>query len=147
MKYRQSFSSEVSLSCGLPQGTKLGPILFIVLVNDLQFPDPLHFSWKYVDDLSVIASPRSSMQCAVDRVVEWSSQNSMILNTKKSCYLRFSLSRSDADENAFPRPVIDGTPFTLSSEAKVLGVRLSNDLRWDAHVRHKNLLEPLSRIC
>ena len=101
----------------------------------------MHSYWKYVDDLSVISSPTSSasaMQLAVDKVVGWSARNSMVLNTTKSCYIRFSFSRSDTAiaERQFPVPVVETTPLACTSQAKVLGVYLSSDLRWDAHVQH-----------
>ena len=40
------------LSCGVPQGTKFGPIVFIALINDA-FENSITHSFKYVNDLSL----------------------------------------------------------------------------------------------
>ena len=40
-----------AITCGVPQGTKVGPVVFLAMVNDVASAAP--FKWKYVDDITV----------------------------------------------------------------------------------------------
>jgi hypothetical protein len=76
-----------TISAGVPQGTKLGPLFFLVMVNDLKIQLPLY---KYVDDCAlpevVIVDKSESLipQHEVDNVNQWSTTSNMKLNVKKT---------------------------------------------------------------
>ena len=78
---------------GFPQGTKLGPWLFLVLINDL-YVDDLANVWKYVDHTTAsevfAKGNRSCAQDIADKVAEWSRQNRVKLNSEKCKELRIS---------------------------------------------------------
>ena len=70
---------------GVPQGTKLGPWLFLLMINDLH-PSEAQ-AWKYVDDTTlaevVPKSGNSSIQCSVTEVEQWSISNKLHLHADK----------------------------------------------------------------
>ena len=82
---------EYKALCGaLPQGTKLGPIGFQVVINDAvqDLGDKIK-CWKYVDDLT-LAENRSfpqtcGMQVFFDEFNEWTNNNKLSLNPSKKC--------------------------------------------------------------
>ena len=130
----ESYSSWKTVNGGLPQGTKLGPILFAVLIN------PLLKDWsgriKYVDDTTVMEIiPRCSpslLPIVVDEITEFSSARGMELNHKKCkemliLFLEYSTSTIN--------PIyVSGIPVEVVPSFKLLGLTLSCNLSWSSHV-------------
>ena len=70
-----------------PKAPKLGPWLFLVMINDLKLPDESFFKWKRVDDTPIseviLPSQSSHLQLTVDHVNNWSRDNLFQLNPSK----------------------------------------------------------------
>ena len=124
------------MHAGVPQGTKLGPILFLLMINDLATETPLLSShWKYVDDLTISevipSGGTSSLQKDLDVIAQWSSRNNMNLNPKKCKELVISSLRTRPDLGPL---CVNERPLERVSSHKVLGVTISDTLRWNEHV-------------
>ena len=81
-----SYSYSSSVQSGVPQGSVLGPLFFIIYINDL--PNIIHNSriLTYADDTKIISDVRSvndtiNLQNDLNRIVEWSKDNNMKLNS------------------------------------------------------------------
>ena len=135
VKLGETVSDWMSINAGVLQGTKLGPILFLVMVNDLIPPNSDY--WKYVDDMSIseVISRNgvSNMQSELDHISSWATDWNiyMKLNTKKWKELRISFLRNEPN---FSQPDINGASIDTVNSAKVLGVSLQNVLKWKSHV-------------
>jgi hypothetical protein len=118
---------------GVPQGTKLGLWLFLLMINDLRVPNVP--TWKYVDDTSVAETVQkgtlSDAQAAVTSVEAWSHENHMHLHPGKCKELIVDFSR---DKQIFDPITIDGESIPVVSKAKVLGLTISNNLLWNNHI-------------
>ena len=131
-----SFRSDWAfINGGVPQGTKLGPILFLVVINDLELKSPLSYHWKYVDDISISecipAQGCSSLQSDLDEIQQCASRNDMMLNGKKCKEMNVNFLR----QSLVITPLsIDGQSLDQVLSFKVLGVTLNHRLKWDAHV-------------
>ena len=137
VKLGKSLSEWVTANAGVPQGTKLGPILFLVMINDLVLPTCYY--WKYVDDLTQVTASEviakygnSTIQSDLDYISSWSSPNYMKLSAKKCkellrvCFFR--------DTAVFEPLTIDGIPIDVVDCHKVLGTILNSSLKWTDHV-------------
>ena len=132
VKLGSVFSSWVTLNGGIPQGSWLGPILFIVFVNDLLDGVPCI---KYMDDTTVyehIGRDRfSGLQSTLDLAVDWTNVNHMVINTSKSVEMLVSCKRIKS--NFDPLSINDNLIDNVSS-FKLLGVNICNDLSWQVQV-------------
>ena len=88
------YSEWGSVPSGVPQGTKLGPWLFILMIQDFDIDSP--YLWKFVDDTTASELlPKGSVSKAqniVDRVIQWSDENRVQLHPDKCKELRITLS-------------------------------------------------------
>ena len=78
------------LSIGVPQGTILGPTLFILYFNDFSnYIDPT-LCIRYADDTSLVAwganiiEVQSKLQLGTDKALEWLNKNRLLVNNDKS---------------------------------------------------------------
>ena len=129
----QCFSEWGQVPAGVPQGTKLGPWLFLLMINDLSIPNVL--TWKYVDDTTfeeiVPRGASSEIQKAADKVVDWSKDQRMHLNEDKCKEIRIGFKKN---KHFFDPVLINGKDLSVDENAKILGVTISNDLKWNSHV-------------
>ena len=128
----KNFSTWRSVNGGVPQGTKLGPVLFIVMINDLQTSCQ---TLKYVDDTTIVQighDVRSNgLQAAADQAANWSRQNGMSLNPEKTKELYINFSRGDTNA---PPLEMDSKKIKRVVRTKLLGVTINNTLTWNEHV-------------
>ena len=117
----------------VPQGTKLGPWLFLIMINDLAINNAS--IWKYVDDTTASEVIRkgqvSNAQTIADEVAEWSNRNRVKLNIDKCKELRILFASISCE---FPPVAIGGEHIKVVSDAKLLGLTISSDLTWNAHI-------------
>ena len=127
------YSDWGSVPSGVPQGTKLGPWLFALMINDLKHGAPSF--WKFVDDSTASEIvPKGSVshaQSIADDVNDWSKKNRVQLHPDKCKELRISFTKQTPN---FDPLVINNNEVDVVKSAKLLGVTISNDLTWNIHI-------------
>ena len=134
VKYKDTYSEWVPLSGGLPQGTILGPIAFLGMIDDAVC-DTKTKVWKYVDDLTLGESKgyysRSSIQPTLDDLHDWSASNQFMLNPAKCHVMQVYFGKKE-------HPAIDlhiaDHHLKVVEKVKLLDVTIQCDFKWDSQV-------------
>ena len=133
-------SKSQTISCGVPQGSILGPLLFLIYINDL--PGCLQHTkpYMYADDTLLSASSASTaeLQNNVSRdllnIKDWLLSNKLSLNVTKTEYM-FLGTEFKLSNLGIVLPVkIGNQEIPRVKNAKYLGVHLDENLKWNEHI-------------
>ena len=133
VKIGDTFSSWTNINAGVPQGTLLGPVLFLLHINNLKTVCP---AVKYVDDTTVWESCRTDMtdfklQTAATQITEWCEKNNMQINCDKTKEMIIYFGRKQIN---MPKITMNNTKLERVENTKLLGVIINNKLTWGDHV-------------
>jgi hypothetical protein len=135
-------SKPVLATSGVPQGSLLGPLLFIFFMNDLRLQRPSSTVIKYADDTAVVVPIRQDFEevnLVVEDIERWCNENLMQLNLSKSRHVLLN-KRLDLQTQPWTQPLIP-----LSSEANYLGITFTDKCSWKLHFNklHKRSLQKM----
>ncbi|KAI8513921.1 hypothetical protein Bbelb_082450 [Branchiostoma belcheri] len=136
VRYSNTFSDWRNTTCGLPQGTVLGPIIFLALINSAA-ENAVSMRWKFVDDLNLLECRKvrepPAIQQDLDELSKWSTEQNMKLHPKKCKVMYLNFSKSVPQ---LPSLKIDNYPLVQVKVAKLLGLHIQSDLKWNTQVDH-----------
>ena len=136
-------SSFRPVSCGVPQGSILGPLLFLLFINDLPLYTSNVSTDMYADDTTLYDVQSSqevierNLQIALNKLHIWCKNNGMVLNAAKTKVMLITTNqkRRGLNKEGLNLKYKDDTLQTTSNE-KILGVFVDNNLLWSEHVKH-----------
>jgi len=124
-------SEWLQMSAGMPQGSYLGPLTFVILIDSLR---PTRMTHKYVDDTTLTEfmskSGVSCMQAHVDELVQQSTDTVMIVNARKTKEMLIDATISKDP----PMVTLSGAVIDRVVTFKLLGVNVASDLKWNTHI-------------
>ena len=132
-------SSTLPVISGVPQGSILGPLLFLIYINDLSPSMNYSNTFLFADDtkcLRPICSPhdRLLLQSDLDVLSAWSTEWKLMFNESKCSLLSIVSSVSPDHSDNHTEYLINGLPISSCYQQRDLGILISSDLSWCHHI-------------
>ena len=146
-------SDPFEIKHGVPQGSVLGPILFLLYINDTAASTLFFNFFLFADDTSLFSSSKSlkSLEQQINKelynISVWLTANKLTLNVSKSNFIIFhnkaNKTKHSLDLN------INGENLKQKVSTKYLGLLTDDQLNWKHHIEHlnKKLAKGLGIIC
>ena len=137
--YSDTLSATMPITHGVPQGSILGPLLFILYNNDLSNVSENLFSILFADDTTVLIEGThintmiATLNCELAKLTEWLNANKLSINVSKSHYMVFHRSRRKINKGNI---LLDTTILSQVTFTKFLGVILDGKQKWTHHISY-----------
>lgn len=137
IKQEEEYSEIKQIQAGVPQGSVLGPVLYLLYTSD--FPE-LEYNTiaTFADDTAILAVGKTNeestqkLQAAITKVYNWTKRWRIKLNQTKSVHINFTNKRLNYIPVNINQQIVPH-----ANTAKYLGMTLDAKLRWKAHVKKK----------
>ena len=133
-------SEDRFISCGVPQGTILGPLLFLLYINDLpnclkhshprMFADDTHLTYSAANVHDIDQNLNQDLKS----VSEWLAANKLTLNTSKTEFMLIGSRQRIRTFHSSPTLTINETPIKRVDCVESLGLNIDENLSWNKHI-------------
>lgn len=137
IKHEDAFSEPKLIKAGVPQGSVLGPLLYVLYTGDLPEIEK-NTTATFADDTAVLAVGENNIESlrklnrSISSIQQWAAKWRIKMNEAKSVHVDFTNKRID-----YLPVYLNGKVIPHANEAKYLGITLDARLRWRAHVKKK----------
>jgi len=135
-----SVSSLAKITCGVPQGSVLGPLLFLLYINDIANAVPDLNVKLFADDTNLFITDKdppllnSTANEAINKLNNWFIANRLSLNVDKTCYMVFSPHKNACCVNF--KLLLGGLEIRKVKSCRYIGLIIDDELKWSVHIDH-----------
>ena len=135
-------SNTQMIQTGVPQGSILGPLLFLLYINDLPRSSNNFKMIMYADDTTLYCNIENREHCEdtinkeLSNIHQWLTSNKLSLNIKKTKFMVFHTTKKKIE---YPDLNINGIAIEKINQFSFLGLYINNNLTWDTHIKHISL--------
>ena len=133
-------SGKLPITTGVPQGSILGPLLFIIYINDLPAASELK-TVLFADDSNLLIKGKdlnnlcTNLNLELEGVNDFFKANKLKLNASKTKLVCFRKKSQPVDYNTLSI-YLDGTRLTFEEDATFLGIKIDGHLSWEKQCNH-----------
>ena len=148
VKIDNTFSDYQGITCGVPQGSILGPLLFLIYINDMHKAAKFCTLYHFADDTNLICSDknakllRKNVNSDLRLVFQWLCANRLSINVDKTEFIIFKSPRKSLKERITLK--LNGKTIFESKKLRYLGLIIDEKITWKFHILE--LKKKLSQI-
>jgi hypothetical protein len=126
---------------GVPQGSVLGPLLFLIYINDISNAVTKSSLIQYADDTTLyssgtcIADIKRNISCDLSSLVNYFTSNSLLLNLTKTNYMTIKHKHSPSNNDIDAPITINSTNIEKVNETTFLGLTIDDKLTFQSHIK------------
>lgn len=134
VQYGNALSSLHSINAGVPQGSVLGPLLYLIFTSDLPTSDCIT-TGTFADDTAILASHQDPteatriLQTGLNEISDWLRKWRIKANETKSANITFTLKKGIC-----PRVTLNNLEIPQTDQIRYLGLHLDKRLTWKTHI-------------